>query len=404
MSDRASARPTASFRFGAASILLTFAVAGAQEPATRPAEVRSPEAPSAFAAFEEASVAIAARIRPSVVGVRAYVRDAGTVAPEDDAGSGWGVTAFNDDFPGFRLSNGASGIVASKDGDVLSCLHPLQKADGSIVDLVVVETHDRIKIIAEVIGAEPTVNLALLRCRVFPTGRESELVPATFGDSDALRPGAPAFGVGDPVGPERTFAFGAFAARPSRDCYQELLSSFYIQASMIAPGGAYGGPLLDSSGTVVGMLSPRAPKPGSDGSAPRDGVEFAMPSKILKGLYGSLREARSFRSPWLGFSVMSREELAASLGAAAFEAARKPKNGILIENVFSPSPAAAAGLRKGDFLVSFDGAVVFTPVDFQRYLYLAGVGREVVLEVFREGETFKKTLAIEARPKEAVPK
>jgi serine protease Do len=134
------------------------------------------------------------------------------------------------------------------------------------------------------------------------------------------------------------------------------------------------------------------------------GIEFGLPSKIIQGLYTTLREVQSTRSPWLGFSVMSREELAAQRGVLNFQSMPKPPQGIFIENLFTPSPAAESGVRAGDFLVSFDRQVVFTPVDFQRYLYLAGIGKRVRLEVFRDGKIIVLEITVTERPAEARPR
>jgi S1-C subfamily serine protease len=102
--------------------------------------------------------------------------------------------------------------------------------------------------------------------------------------------------------------------------------------------------------------------------------------------------------------VMSRAELASVRGVAEFDAMSKPANGIWIENVFTPSPASDAGIQPGDFLVSFDTYKVSTPVDFQRYLYLAGIGKSVKLTVFRNGELLTKELEIQKRPESARPR
>jgi serine protease DegQ len=204
--------------------------------------------------------------------------------------------------------------------------------------------------------------------------------------------------------PDRWFALGTYAAKPGRDCYQELLSSFFLQVALIVPPQAYGGPVVNLDGELIGLLAPRRPVPGADCVDPRFGLELALPSKIIAGLYLTIREARTFQSPWLGFSVMSRDELAATRGVDAFNAMKKPRYGILVENVFHPSPASEAVIKPGDFLVSLDKQVVFAPVDFQRYLYLAGVGKKVRLELFRDGETLVKEITILKRPPEARPK
>lgn len=348
---------------------------------------------------------VARRASQSVVTVRAYVKS-GTAPVQADAAAttGWSGETANQAYFGYELLNACSGFVIDASGEVLTTFHALQRADGTIADLIDIETHDSSRILVEVVGSEPTVNFAILRCVVFPAGHAGTLTPLEFGDSDALECGQWAFALGDPAGPEKFFAAGLFVAKPDRECYQDYLSAFYSQTALVVHPQAYGGPLLDVEGDVVGILAPREFPPGSRGDAPKLGLEFALPSKIIAGLRESIGKARSFQSPWLGFGVMSRAEIATVRGVEAFNALAKPKNGILIENVFTPSPASAADVRPGDFLVGFDTYKVFTPVDFQRYLYLAGIGKKVRLELFRNGETLQRELVIERRPTEAKPR
>ena len=226
----------------------------------------------------------------------------------------------------------------------------------------------------------------------------------TFGDSAAVDAGHWAFGAGNPTGPEKYFQAGQFTTGPSRDCYQELLTAFYIQATLKPHAEAYGGPLVNLRGEVVGMLSPRKPKPGPLTAAADYGIEFALPSNIIQGLYKSIKLKQSFESPWLGFAVMSRSEILKTKGVQHFSAMDKPRTGILIESVFDPGPGVAAGVKPGDWLVSFDGHRISAPVDFQKRLYLAGVGTQVTLEFYRDGEVFVVETAVEKRPGNAIQK
>ena len=154
----------------------------------------------------------------------------------------------------------------------------------------------------------------------------------------------------------------------------------------------------------MGMLSPRKPVPGPLADLPGYGIEFALPSNILQGLYKSLRQTGGNKSPWLGFAVMSRSELIRERGIEKFNAMDKPSTGILIENVFKPSPATTAGIQPGDFLVQFDGKPVLSPLNFQRYLYLTGIGAKVTLKMYRGGKLFDVEAKIEERPKNASQK
>ncbi|MCK5944011.1 MAG: trypsin-like peptidase domain-containing protein, partial [Planctomycetes bacterium] len=296
------------------------------------------------------------------------------------------------------------GWVVGEDGEVLTCNHALTTEDGGAPDLIDFETHDFQRVIAERVGVEPTVNLAILQGMVWPNGHPRRLPALQWGNSDRLRPGHWLLCFGDPAGPERFLTVGTFVARPSRDCYQDLLSAFYMQAGLVAHPQAYGGPMIDLNGRVVGVLAPSQPAPGKWCASARQGVEFGLPSKIVRGLHEAIRSARSFRSPWLGYAVMSRPEVARTRGMEAYRAMAKPRNGILIENVYDPGPAWAAGIRPGDWLVTFDTTRIFTPVDFQKQLYLRGIGSKVRVEICRDGASRWHELVVEQRPDGATPR
>jgi S1-C subfamily serine protease len=163
---------------------------------------------------------------------------------------------------------------------------------------------------------------------------------------------------------------------------------------------AFGGPLVDLDGRVIGLLAPRE-RSVTIGPA-RGDLQFALPADIIKGIAPSILEQGSARSPWVGFAVMSRGELREALGPRALSRMTRPPIGIYIENVFEPSPAHDAGIRPGDFLVEFDGHQVNTPIEFQKWFYLAGIGATVDTTLFRDGETFQAELEILERPLEAV--
>ncbi|MBL8755787.1 MAG: trypsin-like peptidase domain-containing protein [Planctomycetes bacterium] len=371
--------------------------------AQTPTSAPPPKLPTAVA-LQRDTIALAKDVWPAIVTVRTFVRSdamakaAPTPAPTADA-SGWIANPTHErDYPGFRPHASGSGFFVAKD-EILTGLQPLRVAPEQAVDLVEVETVDNQRILCDVVGVEPTLQLAVLRLAVLPSYVPPEVRALPFGDSDALEVGSLVLGAGDPSGPERWMGLGLLVAKPSRDCYQEMMNATYMQATMVVHPGAFGGPLVGLDGTVVGLLHPLQVEGGTTlGSA------WALPSKLLVGLYESIRAAGTERSPWLGFSVMSRTEIAKVHGLQAFQKMVKPPHGILLENVFQPSPAAAAGLQVGDFLTHFAGVEIHAPVEFQRQLYLAGVGRTVTLQFFRAGTTFTKDLAIEARPAAAKPR
>jgi S1-C subfamily serine protease len=338
-----------------------------------------------------------------VVSVTAHRRtDELDVATVREARADWIRDPLNiTDYPGHDRIGIGSGVVVSEDGEILTCRHFLLDENGRMADIISVETPDQRHTICDVIAMEPTLDLALIKLRVYTETDPPKFKVATFGDSGTAKAGHFAFAIGNPVGPEQFFGRGVITTPPNRDCYQDQLSSTYLQIAVRVHPEAYGGPLINTRGETIGILLPRVIELGPTVEQPNLGIEFAMPSNIVKGIYGALRQVKSFRSPWLGFAVMSRTELRRELGPEAFNALEKPRFGIYLENVFAPSVASELGVEPGDFLTHFDGEVVYSPLNFQKMLYLAGIGAEVELEFFRDGQTFTRKFTVEERPAEA---
>lgn len=351
--------------------------------------------------LESTYLALAERVFPSIVTVRAFERipasETATANPTPQ--TGW-VSPIDENYPGFRRIGAASGVILTADGDILTSRTSLLKADGKPADLVDVETIDNRLTICRVLGMEPTLNIAVLKLDVYSSDNPPRFRPIRMGNSFLLHPGSMVAAVADPFGPEKFFGVGVCAGTPNRECYQEQLSSTYVQTAMQVHPGAYGGALVNLRGEFVGMLAPRAHATGVS-DAPHMGLEFALPSNIIQGLYGTIRRNQSFESPWLGYAVMSMAELRKEIGVEAAAALVRPPAGIYVENVFTPSPAAAADVRPGDFLTKFNGIEIHSPLDFQKQLYLAGIGTRVPVEFFRAGERFVRELVIEVRPPNA---
>ncbi|MGK0353050.1 MAG: S1-C subfamily serine protease, partial [Planctomycetota bacterium] len=366
-------------------------------------------------ALQQDFISVAKRVFPGIVTIRTFVRVAADndaeVAPDtqtsqaktDASQQGWiAAPGAAPDYPGFQPFRSGTGFFVGDDGALLAALQPLQVGPERLVDLIEIETSEGHRILADVLGIEPTLQLAVLKGAVYQTWEKSSIQPLVFGDSEALEVGSMVLGFGDPSGPERFMGTGLLVAKPSRDCYQELMGATYMQATMLVPAGAHGGPLVNLRGEVVGILSQL--EIAGIGTRTTMGSAWALPSKILAGLFASIQEANTMKSPWLGFSVMSRTEVATARGFKVFQGMSKPKHGILIENVFQPSPAQLAGVQPDDWLTDFNGVAIHAPVVFQRQLYLTGVGQKAVLTFTRAGESYTKEIVIERRPEAAKPR
>ena len=345
--------------------------------------------------LQDAFAAVAERVLPSVVNVSSFERVGEGATAKAAAGEAWQVAgAEAATYPGFRRLKSGSGFFVSADGYVLTGLHALTREDGAPAEVIDVELPDGRRVLSRLVGAEPALDLAVVKLEVVPEQRPAIVTPVEIGNGEALRVGHWAIAVGDPWGPERTYAVGTLAARAERQCYQEQLGATLLQASLVVPPESFGGPLVDIRGRVVGMLVPPP-------LAPTQATTYALPIDLALNLYEALKVTESRRSPWLGVSVL---ELATARRRAASDPAKRPDlppTGVYIDDVFEPSPASRAGIRVGDSLVAIDGQRLLSVLDFQKWLYLAGIGREVALELHRDGETVVKRVEVEERPASA---
>jgi serine protease Do len=373
--------------------------AGGERP-PEPAKNKRP--PKSALALQETFASVAEKVFPSVVCLTSFERTTGSAPPEDgeEGDQGWREAIQIDQrHPGMRRLASASGFVMTADGYVLTTLDFLKKPDGGIADLVDAETPEGPIALCEVVGTEPSLNLAVIKLVAFPGSRPPTLEPVTIADHEEIRVGHWAIAVGDPLGPQRVFAAGLVSARPERDCYQADIAATFLEASLQVHPEAYGGPLVDLNGAVMGMIVPHRAGPLDEAAS---GLVYALPMSVATGIFESLKVARSFASPWLGVSVLSLAEYRARARAEGIgRDQRQPVMGVYIDNVFDPSPAALAGLRIGDILVNINGAHLSTVYEFQRSLYLAGIGNEITIDFYRDGEMVTHEVTLEGRPAEA---
>ena len=379
--------------------LVMLRAAAATQPPVAAATAPTPQAQSAAGPFDTANAdlrAVNAAVRPAVVTVTAY-----EPVPEGVAYDGRWAIADESPYPGFARMNVSSGFVASADGTVLCCYTPLTFPNGSLVERVDVEAADGSRFDAELVAAEPTINLAVLRIKPIADGSFGSLSPIVPGSVDDLEIGDAVFAVADPFGSSRTFAPGVIMALPTAACYQADLTGSFIHGSMAIAPGAVGGILVNGAGQTVGML---VPPPSTDAAArpePQSHVTLAMQVQTALGVAEALKTKRSTESPWVGFSVLSAAELRRKMNdQAAFDALVKPANGLYMDDVYDPSPASAAGVKVGDWITTMNTTTIHGVVDFQQSLYYFA-GAQVPARIFRDGKEMTITLRIEKRPAEA---
>lgn len=263
-----------------------------------------------------------------------------------------------------------SGVVLADDGYVITNSHVVAQAGGDV--RVRLATGDRTP--ARVVGDDPASDLAVLR-----TDARS-LVSLPLADTRRLRVGQLVVAIGDPFRFQRSASLGIVSALdrtlpgPRRRPFEGLVQT----DAAINPGNS-GGPLLDTEGRVVGINTAVIPH--------ARGIGFAIPAHTVSWVAAMLIKNGRIERPLLGIAA-SGEELVPALA----EEAGQPR-AVRVHDVGGDTPAAAAGLRKGDLVLAANANPVFTIDDLQRVMVLSGAP-EVSLELLRGG----KRVAVAAHP------
>ncbi|MDZ4754140.1 MAG: trypsin-like peptidase domain-containing protein [Phycisphaerae bacterium] len=352
---------------------------------------------SSFAAVlnaqDQARRALYDTIGPSLLSVTSYVK-----VPEGADREGRWAVADESPYMGYARHLVASGILIDNDGTVLCCRTPLTVENDTFAAIVDVETSAGARFDAELIASEPTINLAVIKIKLQSGQTLGDLRPARIGTTRSIELGDTVFAAADPFGASRTFAPGVVMALPTAACYQSDLTGSFIHCSMSIAPGAVGGALINPSGEVIGML---VPPPSLDPLArpePHGYDTFVMQIETAIGVGEALKTKRTNDSPWLGFSVLSQDELRSSLrDAAKFAAITRPEHGLYINDLYDPSPASKAGVQPGDFVVAVSGRPIVSVVDFQQALYYFS-GTNVPIRFFRDGKERTLVMQIERRP------
>ena len=282
------------------------------------------------------------------------------------------VFPFGEDSPFYQLvrppdqrqQSLGSGFIISADGDILTNNHVVapEELNGRVADEIDVTLDDNREFRAKVIARDPPTDLALVHIDAH------NLSPLPLGDSDALQVGEWVVAIGEPYGLPSTVTAGIVSAKGRRgaDLGGGLHRGYFdfIQTDAAINPGNSGGPLLDMRGQVVGINTAI--------NAKAQGLAFAVPINMAKHVVDELRKYGHVQRAWLGIRPIDPRAVGIDLRAGA-----------LIGLVVPGSPAARAGLERGDLVLDFDGKPID---DAERLRWLsahAAIGKIVTLHVRR---------------------
>lgn len=271
--------------------------------------------------------------------------------------------------PREQLQHGqGSGFIIDRSGIVLTNAHVVNQADKVTVTL-----KDGRILEGKVTGTDPVTDLAVVKIE------GTDLPVAPLGDSSQIQVGDWAIAVGNPLGLDNTVTLGIISTlqRSSTQVGIPDKRLDFIQTDAAINPGNSGGPLLDAAGEVIGINTAIR--------ADAMGIGFAIPINTAKPIAERLASGQSVVHPFVGIEMRTlTPELAAQVNNDPNALFQVPEvNGVLVVRVLTNSPAAEAGLRRGDAVVKIDGQAVTTAEQLQRIVENSGVGKSLQFEIQR---------------------
>lgn len=284
-----------------------------------------------------------------------------------------GYTSFEDLFfgrPQGRAQVGTgSGVIIAPDGYIVTNNHVIQGAQS-----IEVTTNDNKTYSAELIGADPTTDIALLKIN-----GDEDFDYTTFGDSNTTKVGEWVLAIGNPFNLNSTVTAGIISAK-SRDLTGRNTQSFIQTDAAVNPGNS-GGALVNIYGDLIGINTAISSRTGS-----YIGYSFAVPSNIARKVIEDILEYGNVQNGILG--VIGQElnsEISEELGV-------KETEGFYVSDVQEQSGAEISGILKGDIIKSINGNKISKFSDLKGFLNTKSPNDMVEVGFIRDGEL--KTLNV----------
>lgn len=273
-----------------------------------------------------------------------------------------------------------SGVIVSRSGYILTNNHVVEAADQIEVALP-----DGRKAEAQVIGADPETDLAVLKIAL-PT-----LPAISFGKAEQLRVGDAVLAIGNPFGVGQTVTMGIISALGRNHLGLNTFENFIQTDAAINPGNS-GGALVDAAGNLIGINTAIYSRSG--GSM---GIGFAIPVSTARQVMDQLISAGTVTRGYIGIEPQDvTPELAEAFGLPR-------RDGVIVAGVVRGGPAALAGLKTGDIVIAINGeSLSDTPTMLNRIAQLAP-GTQAKLTVLRARREMQINVRIAKRPRPSVP-
>jgi len=302
----------------------------------------------------------------------------------------------SDQSPTPQSSALGSGFVLDKAGHIVTNYHVVEGANEVTVSF---SNRDTVK--AEIVGTDPSTDLAVLRVDT----SASALTPLPLGDSDAVRVGDPVVAIGNPFGLDRTVTSGIVSAlqrlitAPNRFTIDHV-----IQTDAPINHGNSGGPLLSSRGQVIGVNTQIETGDTATGNV---GIGFSVPSNTVKDVVAQILRTGRVDHAYLGISGQAvTSDVADKYNLAV-------QKGVIVESVTQDSGADSAGLKGGktqvvvagetfvlggDIIVSFGGERISSIEQLRDAVAAHKPGDKVKVVIYRDANKTSVTVTLGRQP------
>lgn len=359
----------------ASAILAAAPTAPAATPA---APATAPAAPAAAVinqGQESPFVAIVKQAAPAIVNidVEAVVTRSVSGLPDDPFFKQFFGDMFREYTRQVPMKGAGSGFVVSSDGRILTNNHVIADAKKITVTFSDGTTKD-----AKVIGRDPTFDLAVIKV----DGKNLPTLP--LGDSASAEVGSWVVAIGNPLGlgVEPTVTVGVLSAKNRSIRARDFSFDGFLQTDAAINPGNSGGPLLNIHGQVIGINTAIAPM--------AQGIGFAIPIDMAKQVMNDIVTYGRVRRGQLGVYLQPLTPVMANAMGL------KDVKGSLVASVAPDSPAASAGIRRGDVITSVDGKPVASPTNVSTRIREHIAGDTVSVTVYRDGST--KSFSVKLKP------
>lgn len=344
-------------------------------PKPAPVKILYPAAPGSF-------VRVVARLRPSLINLHTRSPVAGgpaTVLPPRRGADDpfYAASPLRD-----RVEKSlGTAVILDRKGHALTALAIL----GQSAELRA-RLHDGRILPVKLIGRDVDTGIAVVRLQLPTKGKPVVLTPASYGDSAQLRPGDWVVAVGDPFGTAPYVSAGLVSSPGASKGVTLTRPGYFSFISTDAKINAanVGGPLINSSGEVVGINVMADQR--------QRAMSFAVPINLIRDVLPTLLKHGRVTRSWVGIYVQPVTQ------AQAAKTGLGNARGALVSEVIAGGPAAHAGLRVGDVILQFDGKAVTRHQDLAYAAARTPSGKTVLVKVWRAGREHVLSLRLQRKP------